>query len=218
MAVGDLFEVVLVYHVQGNVECRNVLHYTQLDDPQAFANPFDAARSIIDAVQADVLPAWQAMVTQETELGCIIARRHWPDPSPPVTTFVSPPLTGNVTEDSLPAQDAQVICKRGQLPGQQIFELGRIFISGVAQAWYDAGQLIDTFAPLVDALATAIAADIQDPTGNTQWAPCIFSPTRQAAQEPVFWYDIVEAAPNVILNTQRGRRSELHQLATSETI
>lgn len=189
MAVGDVYQVDLLYSLRGE-KCANVLHYQE--DTSPASNP---ELSLIEAVKDDLwTAALRATMSNDCTLQNIRARRVDPSLGGPIMAAVNE--AGSVAQDSLPPNSAVVmtwytdhIAPSGR---------GRTFWPGVPKTHTDDGVLLESVVSLYDAVGTAMTTAVTEGTGV--WLPGVWS------ESLTLIHPITQWVIRPWVHTLRGRR------------
>lgn len=166
MATGDVIRLQFDQSIFGD-QIQNDLWYKVVADDLTDDNE-DA---IAQAFEASVIPAWQPVVTSELSMDCLGTQKVFPLPK---TAFRERFLTavGTAVGESLPIVATALIQKFNPLISGQ-GRKGHMSISGVSEADSEAGRIDSSLNILMDALVTALTANLTGGNGgdyNPVWA------------------------------------------------
>lgn len=205
IAVDDVLELTL----EGSIEQQPwalVRHYIVT----AVTNPQTLIDVIITQWVNEIVPAWAEVATDLWVVECLTVSRVAPGPRNPYYSQFVPAVTGDITTDGLPPQNAVVVRLNSDEPGRS--QQGRSFLCGVPEASTNGGVLLASVEDAWTAVANAIAAPVSG--GGQGASPCIFSRTKYNPEadppQAVGLYTAVITAAQVQGNiaTQRGRRTK----------
>jgi len=160
----------------GQSNCFNLFHFkvknttvvaSGLPAPVRFSFSA-AAAAIIDGVSAEYSDEWKAASSNELFLVSGHAQSLWPYPaSRQYHELFDPPGQGTIVSQSIPAQDAATLVRRGAAAGRD--QVGRSFVSGCPELGQSNGIMTDAQVLLYNALAVAFSGSIHCSNGEYEW-------------------------------------------------
>lgn len=166
--------------------------------------------------QNDILPAMQALLTDQWTAQCGTVSRAGPYPRTPEFSDFGAGITGAVATDGVPNGSALLLKFTTDTPTAR--GRGRMYVPGLPEAATNAGRLLAASQAAWDAVAALIKTNIVV-DGNTI-APCVYSRTAHGALPNLFtqqqWIDAEESISPIMSNaivianlaSQRDRRAK----------
>jgi len=177
MAVGDLYQVSIGQRLYNDV-VQNVLYYRVTTDTLVGPPEDDLGTVFI----SDVLPPWEASVTQDVKFDCLQIQKVSPAPlRNSFDTFLT--AVGDVVGQALPARNCALIQKfNPAVTGKG--KKGRVYISGIDETEESEGRLrvaaaalLTTFANKLITTLTGANSGVFEPVWVTRSATAPFGVT-----------------------------------------
>lgn len=153
MAVGDKLRLTSQGSLYG-VSCFNLFNYVVVGDSGGVTNK----QAVVEAFEADVLPAWKASVSSDFIFHCLVGELLGPGPAAPYAKALPPGTIGELTSPALPAN--RVMCVSLYSANTTRNGRGRKYLSGIPIADEEDNALSTSIFNLLQVLGDAVAANL----------------------------------------------------------
>jgi len=204
MAVDDVYKVVVNQSMQDSL-AETVLYYKVISEDPVLSD--EAA--IQTAIDADLIPTWQASVVDQLTFDCMTIQKVFEPPIKALREFIIN-RDGLLSGDPLPATVTFLFTKINNATGG-VGKKGRIYCMGMTEENQKAGRLQAAAILLVEALADKFEANLATIGGgdfNPVWA--VRDPIKPHAILSTLNVDQVVARPR--LANQRRRRTPIRNV------
>jgi len=206
MAVGDIFQSQFGYSVNGR-SCSNVTFWEQLDQPTIS----DESADLANAIAKDILPEFQAMMSDEAQL-CFIKVWAITADLPPSFNLL-PTTDGTVVSPAAPAnKNAKFIFRQSAISSRSN---GELRLSGIPESDTDGNSYIGnvTHAAAVAALIGHFTADITSSAPASGRYRLKIKSLTTIPPDPAgtpHYFDVTAANLSTLVHSDR-RRTSRHQ-------